>query len=95
MTWVDDDVTTDAILLAFLAVLRSLPIRQLTIRTYSDLGEQVWSELQKFTDLKKVSIWCMEGPPRVLQGWSETLGSTLTHLELGVSVVFIDAKTFI
>jgi hypothetical protein len=28
----------------------------------------------------------MEGPPRVLQGWSEPLGPTLTHLELGVSV---------
>ncbi|KAG5351718.1 hypothetical protein C0989_005161 [Termitomyces sp. Mn162] len=27
----------------------------------------------------------MDGPPRVLQGWSESLGNTLTHLELGVS----------
>jgi hypothetical protein len=28
----------------------------------------------------------MEGQPRVLQGWSEILGNTLTHLELGVSL---------
>ena len=27
----------------------------------------------------------MEGPPRVLQGWSDKLGDTLTHLELEVS----------
>lgn len=27
----------------------------------------------------------MEGPPRILQGWSETLGPSLTYLELGVS----------
>lgn len=85
MTWVDDSFTTDTILMAFLDVLRSLPIRELTIRTYSDLGEQVWTQLKQLTGLRKVAIWCMEGPPRVCQGWSETLGSTLTHLELGVS----------
>ncbi|KAF9268499.1 hypothetical protein L218DRAFT_891696 [Marasmius fiardii PR-910] len=83
MTWIDDFSTTGQILLVFLAVLRKLPLRALTIRTHSDIGEKVWQELIKFTGLRKVSIWCMEGPPRVLQGWSTTLGKTLTHLELG------------
>ncbi|KIM36753.1 hypothetical protein M413DRAFT_448889 [Hebeloma cylindrosporum] len=85
MTWIDDtsSSSTGAILLAFLDVIRKLPLRELTIRTHSDLGETVWSQLVTLTGLRKVSIWCMEGPPRVLQGWSEPLGSTLTHLELG------------
>jgi hypothetical protein len=87
MTWIDDisSSSTGAILLAFLEVIRKLPLRELTIRTHSDLGETVWSQLVTLTGLRKVSIWCMEGPPRVLQGWSGPLGSTLTHLELGVS----------
>ncbi|KAL0574817.1 hypothetical protein V5O48_007154 [Marasmius crinis-equi] len=83
MTWVDDTATTGQILLLFLAVLRKLPLRSLTIRTHSDLGEHVWQELITLTGLERISIWCMEGPPRVLQGWSSTLGKTLTHLELG------------
>ena len=87
MTWVDDSSTTFASLfISFLTVLRILPLRELTIRTHADLGEQVWAELITLTGLRKISIWCMEGPPRVLQGWSEPLGNTLTHLELGVSV---------
>jgi len=86
MTWADDSSTTDhTILLSFLAVLRQLPLRELTIRTHSDLSEPVWSKLTSLTGLRKISLWCMEGPPRVLQGWSEPLGNTLTHLELGVS----------
>lgn len=81
MTWVDDSSTTYASLfISFLTVLRTLPLRELTIRTHSDLGEQVWAELITLTGLRKISIWCMEGPPRVLQGWSEPLGNTLTHL---------------
>ena len=70
-------------------VLRELPIAELTIRTYVGLSEEAWSELIKISGLKKLSLWCMEGQPRVLQGWSETLGSTLMHLELGVSVFLI------
>lgn len=66
-------------------ILRDLPITELTIRSYVGLSEEAWSELIKINGLKKLSLWCMEGQPRVLQGWSETLGSTLTHLELGVS----------
>ena len=70
-------------------VLRELPITELTIRSYVGLSEEAWSELIKISGLKKLSVWCMEGQPRVLQGWSETLGNTLTHLELGVSVILI------
>lgn len=64
-------------------VLRELPITELTIRSYVGVSEEAWSGLIKISGLKKLSLWCMEGQPRVLQGWSETLGSTLTHLELG------------
>ena len=86
MKWIDDIPVTGPVLLSFLAVVRLHPLREITIRTHSDLGEQVWSQLITLTGLRKISIWCMEGPPRVLQGWSESLGDTLTHLELGVSV---------
>jgi hypothetical protein len=85
MTWIDDSATTAKTLLPFLDVMQTLPLRELTIRTHSHLGEDVWTQLIKLTGLRKISIWCMEGPPRVLQGWSELLGATLTHLELGVS----------
>lgn len=74
-------------LLSFLNILRGLGLRQLTIRTYLGLGEEVWAKLQEFRGLTKVSLWVMEGKPRVLQGWSEHLGPTLTHLELGVGVI--------
>ena len=86
LTWIDDSSTPTSILLEFLTVTRRLPLRELTIRTHSDLGEPVWAQLVTLTGLRKVSIWCMEGPPRVLQGWSTALGETLTHLELGVSL---------
>lgn len=85
MTWTDDEPEGDTTLLQFLTVLHTLPLRELTVKTHSDLGEEVWSQLIKLTGLQKIAIWCMEGPPRVLQGWSELLGSTLTQLELGVS----------
>lgn len=86
MIWIDDSSTSHTMLLSFLAVVRPHPLREITIRTHSDLGETVWSELITLTGLRKISIWCMEGPPRVLQGWSESLGDSLTHLELGVSL---------
>ena len=79
----------DNTLASLLAIVRVHPLRELCIRTHSDLGEAVWSELITLTGLRKISIWCMEGPPRVLQGWSESLGDTLTELELGVSVYSI------
>jgi len=72
-------------------VIRELPITELTIRSYVGLSEEAWSELIKISGLKKLSLWCMEGQPRVLQGWSEVLGNTLTHLELGVSIILISS----
>ncbi|KAJ3753650.1 hypothetical protein EV360DRAFT_87580 [Lentinula raphanica] len=61
-----------------------LPLRSLTIRTHSDLGSSVWDSLNTLSGLTRVSVWSMDGPPRVLQGgWSSTLGPTLRELELG------------
>jgi hypothetical protein len=74
------------VFLSFLKILRDLPLRALTLRTYSDLGENAWASLNTIPDLQKVAIWCMDGPPRVLQGWAPLLGSTLTELELGVRI---------
>lgn len=85
MTWTDDISTPGQILLSFLYVIQKLPIKELIIRTHSDLGESVWSQLIRLSGIRRLSIWCMAGPPRVLQGWSNTLGPTLTQLELGVS----------
>lgn len=89
-SWTDDSAdgggSNDADLLAYLAILQSLPsLQEFTIHTYLGLSERVWSKLRELSGLRKVSIWCMEGQPRILQGWSERLGNTLTHLELGVS----------
>ncbi|KAH9915387.1 uncharacterized protein B0H18DRAFT_1124904, partial [Fomitopsis serialis] len=85
-SWSDqspDASHNDEVLLAFLNILKGLKLKQLTIRTYMGLSEAVWDKLQEFRGLTRVALWVMEGQPRVLQGWSEHLGSTLTHLELG------------
>ncbi|KAF9445310.1 hypothetical protein P691DRAFT_777653 [Macrolepiota fuliginosa MF-IS2] len=83
--WIDESLSTDDTLLSLIEVIRKHkhPLRELTIRTHSDLGAEVWTQLNALTGLRSISLWCMEGPPRVLQGWSEPLGPTLTHLELG------------
>jgi hypothetical protein len=83
-TWVDDTSALPSVFLSFLRILRDLPLRALTLRTYSDPGEDAWAFLNTIPNLQKVAIWCMNGPPRVLQGWAPLLGSTLTELELGV-----------
>ena len=83
-TWVDDTSALPTVFLSFLKVLRDLPLRALTLRTYSDPGEDAWAFLNTIPGLQKVAIWCMNGPPRVLQGWAPLLGNTLTELELGV-----------
>ncbi|PFH46863.1 hypothetical protein AMATHDRAFT_68897 [Amanita thiersii Skay4041] len=73
-------------LLSLLSVIRHInaPLSELTIRSHSDLGQAVWTELATWTGLEKISVWCMEGPPRVLQGWAgPELGKTLRSLELG------------
>ncbi|KIK61173.1 hypothetical protein GYMLUDRAFT_199954 [Collybiopsis luxurians FD-317 M1] len=60
------------------------PLRHLTLRTHSDLGSTIWDSLGSLSGLTRISIWSMDGPPRVLQGgWSKVLGSTLEELELG------------
>ncbi|CDO72587.1 hypothetical protein BN946_scf184985.g6 [Trametes cinnabarina] len=86
-TWSYDsaDGTDEADFLGYLEILKVLPLRELVIRTFCGLSDDAWDRLQDFTGLTKVSIWCMEGKPRILQGWSEKLGASLTHLELGVS----------
>ncbi|KAI0366753.1 hypothetical protein BV20DRAFT_1001875 [Pilatotrama ljubarskyi] len=84
-TWSDDSAegTDEGDFVGYLEILRTLPLRELVIRTFYGLSDTVWARLQDFGGLTKVSIWCMEGKPRILQGWSETLGASLTHLELG------------
>ena len=82
----------DNTFLSLLAIVRVHPLRELCIRTHSDLGTSVWSELVTLIGLRKIYIWCMEGPPRVLQGWSEFLGDTLTELELGVSIYSVSCR---
>lgn len=86
-TWSDDsaDGTDERDFLAYLEILRALPLRELVIRTFYGLSDEVWEAVQDFRGLTKVAVWCMEGKPRILQGWSEKLGPSLTHLELGVS----------
>ncbi|KAF5384484.1 hypothetical protein D9757_006457 [Collybiopsis confluens] len=61
-----------------------MPLRHLTLRTHSDLGSSIWASLGALSGLTRISIWSMDGPPRVLQGgWSKILGPTLQELELG------------
>ncbi|KAI0330444.1 hypothetical protein GY45DRAFT_1353997 [Cubamyces sp. BRFM 1775] len=84
-TWSDDSAegTDEGDFVRYLDILQTLPLRELVIRTFYGLSDSVWAKLQDFSGLTKVSIWCMEGKPRILQGWSEKLGASLTHLELG------------
>ena len=86
-TWSDDSAegTDEGDFMRYLDILQTLPLRELVIQTFYGLSDSVWAKLQDFSGLTKVSIWCMEGKPRILQGWSEKLGASLTHLELGVS----------
>ncbi|KAJ6589986.1 hypothetical protein DFH09DRAFT_1140592 [Mycena vulgaris] len=91
MTWIDDFrfPGSDEFFLSFISVVRHHPLRALTIRTHSELGDAAWAQLTTLTGLRKISIWCLEGPPYLLgsgTGWADHLRSTLTHLELGVSV---------
>ncbi|KAJ6497524.1 hypothetical protein C8R45DRAFT_822497, partial [Mycena sanguinolenta] len=87
MTWIDDFKRfsgSDKVFPAFISAIRNHPLRSLTIRTHSDLGEEAWAQITTLTGLRKVSIWCLEGPPYLLgNGWASRLRSTLTYLELG------------
>ncbi|KZV67510.1 hypothetical protein PENSPDRAFT_49570 [Peniophora sp. CONT] len=83
-SWVDDGSSSSPdVWESFLDVLVELKPRELTIRSYSDLGERIWGKLNTITGLHKVVVWCMEGKPRILQDWAERLSDTLTALELG------------
>ncbi|TFK26285.1 hypothetical protein FA15DRAFT_667577 [Coprinopsis marcescibilis] len=83
-TWISTDDSKSAFVLhEFLTVLRELPIARIKIRAHADIGNENWEKLITLSGLESVSWFCMEGPPRVLQGWCEVLGPTLTHLELG------------
>jgi hypothetical protein len=73
-------------LLPFLVLLQSLPIRSITIRSNIDIGEESWTQLQKLRNLQHVALLVTGGPPRILKGWSESLGNSLTSLELDVSL---------
>lgn len=59
-------------------------LRSLTLKTYADLGSETWTMLESVASLRKVAIWSMSGPPRVLERWCTTLSPTLTQVELGV-----------
>lgn len=72
-------------LLPIIEVLRSLPLKSLTIRVYNDLGNEVWERLHELEGLTQFEHYCVtEKPVRFLQGWSERLGPTLEHLQLSV-----------
>ncbi|KAF9243211.1 hypothetical protein BU15DRAFT_43286 [Melanogaster broomeanus] len=83
-TYVDDTDTPEANFLPILEVLMTLPLKDLTIHTHHDVGEQAWALLNKMKGIRHLSVWTLDwGPPRVLQGWADLLSPTLTHLELG------------
>ena len=88
LTWIDDSYNTDSSLLRLLGAVRTLPLRELTIRTHGDPSKEVWSRLISIVGLEKVSLSCIQVPSVALQDWSKLLRSTLTHLELSVCVLF-------
>jgi len=63
-------------------------LEELHLRTTADLPQEVWNEIHTLRGLRKVSVWSMEGPPRVLQGWSTRIGNSLVELELSVCPPF-------
>ncbi|KAK7472355.1 hypothetical protein VKT23_000472 [Stygiomarasmius scandens] len=85
LTWIDDCTTPNGILLALLSVIRNLPLQDLTIRTHDHIDENTWAQLSLLTGLRKLSLWSMSGPPKVLNSWSYNLGKTLVQLELGLT----------
>ncbi|KAF9228477.1 hypothetical protein BS17DRAFT_793184 [Gyrodon lividus] len=82
-TYVDDTDTPEANFIPILEVLTTLPVKELIIRTFHDVGEDAWALLNKIKGIRRLSVWSLNsGPPRVLQGWADLLSPTLTHLEL-------------
>lgn len=85
LTWIEENATAPETLPALLNVVRTLPLRALTIRTHNDLGADAWAQIIALEGVRRIALWCMEGPPRTLYGEPVPLGTSLTHLELGVS----------
>ena len=82
--YIDDTDTPVLNFSPILQVLVTLPLKKLVIRTHYDVGEGAWALLNKMNGIRHLSVWSLQGPPRVLRGWTDELSSTLTHLELGV-----------
>ena len=85
LTWIEEDASAPEILPALLDTVRVLPLCALTIRTHSDIGAEAWAQITALEGIRRIALWCMNGPPRTLHGKIAPLGTTLTHLELGVS----------
>ena len=86
VTWEDNDKAAEAAFMPFLGVLRTLPLKELTIRTLYDVGVRAWTLLNSMTGLRRLSVCLLEldNLSRVLQGWAAQLGPTLRYPELGV-----------
>ncbi|KAL4079121.1 hypothetical protein J3A83DRAFT_4356105 [Scleroderma citrinum] len=83
-TWVDYDEAAETVFMPILEILMTLPLKELTIRTKYDVGDRAWALLDSKTGICRLSVWSLEwAKSRVLQGWAERLGPTLTHLQLG------------
>jgi len=84
--WEDYDKSPGAVFIPFLEVLRTLPLKEFTLRTQWDVGDRAWTLLNSMTGIRQLSVWSTESDrqPRVLQGWAAQLGPSLRCLELGV-----------
>ena len=87
VTWEDYDQAPEAIFIPFLEVLRTLPLKEFTIRTFYDMGDRAWTLLNSMTGIRRLSVWSLESDklPRGLHDWVAQLGPTLRYLYLGVS----------
>lgn len=84
VTWWDRSKSAEVNFMPILEVLMTLPLKELNLHTQYDIGDRAWALLNKMSGIRRLSVWSLDwGPPRVLQGWAELLGPTLTHLELG------------
>ncbi|KAG6329402.1 hypothetical protein ID866_9686 [Astraeus odoratus] len=83
-TWVDCSVTAKDSFMPILEVLMTLPLKELSLHTVCDVGDEAWELLNSMRGIRRLSLWSFDrGRPRVLQEWAEVLGPTLIRLELG------------
>lgn len=89
----DDNFLPDEFFLAILDVLKTLPLRELTIRTFKNLGNEVWDVLHQFTGLKVITYFSpmfyaliTNIPPRVypFSVWRAHLGYSKAGQKLSV-----------